>query len=108
MFVFVGCQRMVSSKKRSQRGTAKRRTSKVSPPGAKKKAATSGGGTARRVRIDVKPYGDPIRKAIARGDFATMKKLAASSVAWLQEAEKDVEDVRIALAKLQAAINSMA
>ena len=75
---------------------------------AKKKAVTSGGGTARRVRIDVKPYGDPIRKAIARGDFATMKKLAASSMAWLQEAEKEVGDVRKALAELQAALKSMA
>lgn len=79
---------------------------KVSPR-AKKKATTSGGGTARRVRSDMKPYGDPIRKAIARGDFATMKKVAASSAAWLQEAEKDLEEVRTALAALQAAINSM-
>jgi len=45
----------------------------------------------------VPPYGDPIHKAIARGDLREMKTLAAST-------RKYLSDVNAALAKLDASI----
>lgn len=45
----------------------------------------------------VPPYGDPIRKAIARGDVQEMRKLAVSTRRWLDE-------VNAALAELEASL----
>ena len=45
----------------------------------------------------VPPYGDPIHKAIARGDLQEMKRLSKSTRKWLT-------DVNSALAKLDASI----
>lgn len=45
----------------------------------------------------VPPYGDPIRKAIARGDAREMKAVAASARKWLS-------DVQSALAQLEGAL----
>jgi len=45
----------------------------------------------------VPPYGDPIRKAIARGNLREMKNMAASARKWLA-------DVNSALAQLDSAI----
>ena len=45
----------------------------------------------------VPPYGDPIHKAIARGDLQEMKRLSKSTRKWL-------DDVNSALAKLDASI----
>ncbi|HET6890617.1 MAG TPA: DUF1843 domain-containing protein [Pyrinomonadaceae bacterium] len=45
----------------------------------------------------VPPYGDPIRKAIARGDVQEMRKLAVSTRQWLDE-------VNAALAELEASL----
>lgn len=45
----------------------------------------------------VPPYGDPIRKAIARGDVQEMRKLAVSTRQWLDE-------VNGALAELEASL----
>ncbi|HET8781815.1 MAG TPA: DUF1843 domain-containing protein [Pyrinomonadaceae bacterium] len=45
----------------------------------------------------VPPYGDPIHKAIARGDLQEMKKLSKSTRKWLDQ-------VNAALAKLDASI----
>ena len=45
----------------------------------------------------VPPYGDPIHKAIARGDLREMKALATSTRKWLSQ-------VNSALAKLDASI----
>ncbi len=45
----------------------------------------------------VPPYGDPIRKAIARGDQREMKNVAASARKWLS-------DVQAALAQLDGAL----
>lgn len=43
------------------------------------------------------PYGPPIKEAIARGNVAEMKKLAASTRKWLK-------DVQAALDRLEKAI----
>lgn len=45
----------------------------------------------------VPPYGDPIRAAIARGDSAEMKTVAASARKW-------VSDVQAALNQLEGAM----
>lgn len=45
----------------------------------------------------VPPYGDPIHRAIARGDLQEMKRLSKSTRKWLN-------DVNSALAKLDASI----
>jgi len=45
----------------------------------------------------VPPYGDPIHKAIARGDLREMKTLASST-------RKYVAELNAALAKLEASI----
>ena len=52
---------------------------------------------AARASGAVPPYGDPIRNAIARGNMAEMKKVAASTRKYLGEVEK-------ALAQLEKAI----
>ena len=44
------------------------------------------------------PYGDPIRKAIARGDQREMKNVAASARKWMS-------DVQSALDELDSALN---
>jgi hypothetical protein len=45
----------------------------------------------------VPPYGDPIRKAIARGDAREMKNVATSARKW-------ITDVQAALAQLDSAL----
>lgn len=45
----------------------------------------------------VPPYGDPIRKAIARGDVQEMRQLAVSTRKWL-------DDVNAALAELESSL----
>ena len=47
----------------------------------------------------VPPYGDPIRKAIARGDAQEMKNVAASARKWMS-------DVQSALDQLDSALKS--
>ena len=47
----------------------------------------------------VPPYGDPIRKAIARGDAREMKNVAASARKW-------ISDVQAALAELDRAMKT--
>ena len=69
------------------RKTTKKTASKKS---TKKKAARPETGA-------VPPYGDPIRKAIARGDAREMKNVAASARKWLA-------DVQAALAQLDSAL----
>ena len=69
------------------RKTTKKTAAKKS---TKKKAARPETGA-------VPPYGDPIRKAIARGDAREMKNVAASARKWLA-------DVQAALAQLDSAL----
>jgi hypothetical protein len=47
----------------------------------------------------VPPYGDPIRKAIARGDVQEMRKLAVSTRQWL-------DDVNAALNELESRLEN--
>ena len=61
-----------------------------------RKGATKGK-TARVESGQVPPYGDPIHKAIARGDLQEMKATAASARKWVSE-------VNAALTKLDASI----
>jgi len=53
--------------------------------------------SARVATGPVPPYGDPIHRAIARGDLREMKALATSTRKWLSQ-------VNSALAKLEASI----
>ena len=69
----------------TRKTSGKKSTGKKS---TKKSAASSG---------PVPPYGDPIRKAIARGDQREMKNVAAS-------ARKYISDVQAALDELDSAM----
>lgn len=62
-----------------------------------RKASTKRKATARAATGPVPPYGDPIHKAIARGDLLEMKALATSTRKYLAE-------VNAALAKLDTSI----
>ena len=58
--------------------------------------------TKKSLRPDtgaVPPYGDPIRKAIARGDAREMKNVAASARKWMA-------DVQAALDQLDSALKN--
>jgi hypothetical protein len=69
-------------------------TRKTSTKKAGKKSSKA---SARTTTGAVPPYGDPIRKAVARGDAREMKSVAASARKWLS-------DVESALAELESAI----
>ncbi|HEY6392862.1 MAG TPA: DUF1843 domain-containing protein [Bryobacteraceae bacterium] len=55
---------------------------------------------AEQERLSVVPYGPPIQEAIAKGDLATMKQVAADAEKHLQQ----VGDVRTALEYLKIEI----
>jgi len=55
---------------------------------------------AEQERISVVPYGPPIQEAIAKGDLAVMKQVAADAERHLQQ----VGDVRTALEYLKIEI----
>jgi Domain of unknown function (DUF1843) len=61
------------------------------------KKTSKSSAAARAATGSVPPYGDPIHKAIARGDLREMKTLASSTRKWLAQ-------VNSALAKLEASI----
>ena len=65
--------------------------------GKKSAAKKSTKKTSRVESGPVPPYGDPIRKAIARGDAQEMKNVAAS-------ARKYIADVQSALDQLDSAM----
>ena len=64
----------------------------------KKKSAKSS--RAKATSGAVPPYGDPIRQALARGNLAEMRKVAASARAW-------VKNVESSLAKLEKQIQGL-
>ena len=66
-------------------------------PQTRKASAKTNLSAARVASGPVPPYGDPIHKAIARGDLREMKALATSTRKWLSQ-------VNSALAKLEASI----
>ena len=45
------------------------------------------------------PYGDPIRKAIARGDAREMKSVAASARKWMADVQAALDQLDSALKK---------
>ena len=74
---------------------------KPTKAGSKKRSVS-----ARSVS-DVKPYGDPIRQAIAQGDPAAMRKMAAVARRWIASTEKELSDAKKALEKLEAALPTL-
>ena len=62
-----------------------------------KKSTKRSAAAAQPASGAVPPYGDPIRKAIARGDHREMKNVAASARKW-------VADVQAALDQLDGAL----
>ena len=64
-----------------------------------KKSTKKTSAAARVESGPVPPYGDPIRKAIARGDQREMKNVAASARKWMA-------DVQSALDELEGALKS--
>lgn len=64
---------------------------------AKKSAKKSTKKSLKAESGPLPPYGDPIRKAIARGDATEMKNVAASARKW-------VSDVQAALDQLDSAL----
>ncbi|HJT27950.1 MAG TPA: DUF1843 domain-containing protein [Pyrinomonadaceae bacterium] len=47
----------------------------------------------------VPPYGDPIRKAIARGDAQEMKNVAASARKWMSDVQSALDQLDSAMKK---------
>ena len=71
-------------------------------PARKTTKKTAKKSTRKSLRPDtgaVPPYGDPIRKAIARGDAREMKSVAASARKWMA-------DVQAALDQLDSALKN--
>jgi hypothetical protein len=65
-----------------------------------KKAAKKS--TKKSLRPDtgaLPPYGDPIRKAIARGDAREMKSVAASARKWMADVQAALDQLDSALKK---------
>ena len=77
---------MPARKTSGKKSTAKKSTKKTS--------------AASRVESGaVPPYGDPIRKAIARGDQREMKNLAASARKWMTDVQSALDQLDSALTK---------
>ena len=62
--------------------------------GSKKGAAKAGA-----ISGAVPPYGPPIREAIARGDAAEMRKVAAGARKWIKDAQAALDKLEAKLAK---------
>jgi hypothetical protein len=58
---------------------------------------------------DIKPYGPPIREAIASGDTTRMQLQYDSATRWLAANSGDpaAEDVKIALVELESALKAI-
>jgi hypothetical protein len=57
-----------------------------------------------RIFQENKPYGDPMRDAMATGDLNEMRRVHAYAGKWLQAAEAEIDDVRNTLRRLEEAI----
>ena len=64
-----------------------------------KKSRKKSSASARVESGAVPPYGDPIRKAIARGDQREMKNVAASARKWLSDVQSALDQLDGALKK---------
>ena len=71
---------------------ARKTTKKAAKKSTKKKAARPDTGP-------LPPYGDPIRKAIARGDAREMKNVAASARKWMADVQAALDQLDSALKK---------
>ena len=69
---------------------ARKTTKKAAKKSTKKSAPQTG---------PVPPYGDPIRKAIARGDAREMKSVAASARKWMSDVQAALDQLDSALKK---------
>jgi hypothetical protein len=75
-------------------------TRKASGKKSSAKKSTKKSSAAARVESGaVPPYGDPIRKAIARGDQREMKNVAASARKWLSDVQSALDQLDGALKK---------
>lgn len=74
-------------------------TSKGSKKGAGKVSSKKGASKAGAISGAVPPYGPPIREAIARGDAAEMRKVAASARKWIKDAQAALDKLEAKLAK---------
>ena len=75
---------MPARKTSGKKSTAKKSTKKSS---------------ARAESGPVPPYGDPIRKAIARGDQREMKNVAASARKWMADVQSALDKLDTAMTK---------
>ncbi|HEV8203108.1 MAG TPA: DUF1843 domain-containing protein [Pyrinomonadaceae bacterium] len=69
---------------------------------ARKTTKTAAKKSTKAARPDtgaVPPYGDPIRKAIARGDAREMKNVAASARKWMADVQAALDQLDSALKK---------
>jgi hypothetical protein len=71
---------------------ARKTTKKAAKKSTKKKATRPETGP-------VPPYGDPIRKAIARGDAREMKNVAASARKWMSDVQAALNELDSAMKK---------
>ena len=70
-------------------------------------ASTKGAKTSRASVPDTKPYGDPMRDAIASGSLAQMKRLEKVAVKWIDDTKAEVADVQAALRQMRAAMKKV-
>ena len=73
---------------------ARKTSKKTSTKKSTKKASSS-----RVESGPVPPYGDPIRKAIARGDAREMKNVAASARKWMADVQSALDQLDSAMTK---------
>ena len=59
---------------------------------------------AERVFQETRPYGDPMRDALATGDVNEMRRVSGYARSWLATAEAEVAQVRQLLDNLDSAI----
>jgi hypothetical protein len=64
-----------------------------------KKSTKKSSASASVASGPVPPYGDPIRKAIARGDQREMKNVAAAARKWLSDVQSALDQLDSALKK---------
>jgi hypothetical protein len=64
-----------------------------------KKSTKKSSASASVASGPVPPYGDPIRKAIARGDQREMKNVAASARKWMADVQSALDQLDSALKK---------
>lgn len=66
---------------------------------AKKGSSKKSSAKARAIGGAVPPYGPPIREAMARGDVAEMRRVAASARKWIKDAQAALDKLEQRLSK---------